>query len=632
VTDLAIDLLWLVILLPLAGALFLHFVGQRLPEPMAGLLASAAIGLSFLVGLVGAFPFFQGDGEATTILLWSWMPAIGANLELLWDPLSALMTLIVTGVGFLIHVFAIGYMHGDERFGRFFVNLNLFAASMLTLVLAGNYAMLFLGWELVGLCSYLLIGFWFTRDSAAGAAKKAFVVNRIGDFGMMVALMLVFAAFGTLSYAGIFDRAGEVLTTGVATAIGLLFLLAAAGKSAQIPLYVWLPDAMEGPTPVSALIHAATMVTAGVYLVARSAAIFELSPTAQVTVATIGAATALWAASIAIAQYDIKKVLAYSTISQLGYMFMAVGATAYVAGIFHLMTHAFFKALLFLGAGSVIHAMSDEQDMRKMGGLLSKMPVTGVTMGIATLAIAGVPPLAGFWSKDEILGSLFARGGWYGVLWVVGLLTAAMTAFYMTRQWVMVFWGEPRWSEDAHPHESPGMMTLPLIALAALTVVGGFVNTPFRFTLEHFLEPVFEGVSMQHPPEGWGMFALMAGISVFAGLVGLAAAGLAYRRPMEDWAEFEQGLQPVWGWWEQAYRVDDFYNVTVVQPGKKAAEAAAFSVDLPVIDGAVNGVGRLARGIGERVRVLQTGQVRNYAALLFAGAIALVVWLAVTGA
>ena len=626
------DFLWLVIALPLAGALFLHFFGRYLRGPMAGVVASGAMAVSFVIAIVAALPFFAGDGHTTTVMLWEWMPAIGASMELTWDPLAALMALVVTGVGTLIHVFAIGYMHGDERFWRFFANLNLFAASMLTLVLAGNYAMLFLGWELVGLCSYLLVGFWFTRESAAGAAKKAFVVNRIGDFGMMVALMLVFAAFGTLSYTGVLDRASEVLSTGTATAIGLLFLLAAAGKSAQIPLYVWLPDAMEGPTPVSALIHAATMVTAGVYLVARSASIFELSPTAQVTVATIGAATALWAASIAIAQYDIKKVLAYSTISQLGYMFMAVGATAYVSGVFHLMTHAFFKALLFLGAGAVIHAMADEQDMRKMGGLFKEMPVTAITMGIATLAIAGIPPLAGFWSKDEILGSLFARGGWFAALWVVGLITALMTAFYMARQWVMVFWGEPRWSEGVHPHKTPRVMTVPLVVLAVLSVVGGFVNTPFRLSLEHFLEPVFEGVSMQHPPEGWLMFAVLAAVSVLAGLAGVAAAAFAYRGPAEDWSRLEQGLQPVWGWWESAYRVDGFYDVTVVQPGKKVSEIAAFGVDASVIDGAVNGLGRVMLEVGRWVRTLQSGQVRNYAALLFAGAIALVVWLAVTGA
>jgi NADH-quinone oxidoreductase subunit L len=621
------DFLWLIIALPLAGAVFLHFFGRYIREPLSGWLASAAIGGSFAVAVAAVIPFVQGGEHAETLLLWEWMPAIGANLEILWDPLSALMALIVTGVGALIHVFAIGYMHGDERFSRFFTYLNLFAASMLTLVLAGNYAMLFLGWELVGLCSYLLIGFWYTRSGPPPAAKKAFVVNRIGDFGFMVGLMIVFTTFGTLSYAGIFDRVGEELTTGLATAIGLLFLVGAAGKSAQIPLYVWLPDAMEGPTPVSALIHAATMVTAGVYLIARSAAIFEMSTVAQVTVATIGALTALWAASIALAQRDIKKVLAYSTVSQLGYMFLAVGTTAYVAGIFHLMTHAFFKALLFLGAGSVIHAMSDEQDMHKMGGLLKKMPVTAWTMGIATLAISGIPPLAGFWSKDEILGSAFARGGWFSVLWVIGLITALLTAFYMTRQWVMVFLGEPRWDEDKHPHESPSVMTVPLVILAGLSVVGGLINTPLGLTLEHFLEPAFEMVTMQHPPEGWGMFILLAGLSVLAGLAGVVAAYLTYRQPEGDWLGFEHGFEPLWGTWERAYGVDDVYGRVIVAPGRKAAEVAAFSIDLPIIDGAVNGVARIVRNVGVWARPLQTGFVRNYGALLLAGTVTVVIWL-----
>jgi NADH-quinone oxidoreductase subunit L len=622
-----VDLLWLIIALPLAGAVFLHFLGRLVKQPLSGWLASAAVGGSFVVAVAAAFPFIEGGSHAETLLLWEWMPAIGASFEILWDPLSALVTLIVTGVGALIHVFAIGYMHGDERFHRFFTYLNLFAASMLTLVLANNYAMLFLGWELVGLCSYLLIGFWYSRSAPPPAAKKAFVVNRIGDFGFMVGLMIVFTAFGTLSYTGIFERAGEVLTTGLATAIGLLFLVGAAGKSAQIPLYVWLPDAMEGPTPVSALIHAATMVTAGVYLIARSAAIYELSTAAQVTVATVGALTAIWAASIALAQRDIKRVLAYSTVSQLGYMFIAVGATAYVAGIFHLLTHAFFKALLFLGAGSVIHAMKDEQDMHKMGGLFKRMPITAWTMGIATLAIAGIPPLAGFWSKDEILGSAFARGGWFSVLWVVGLLTALLTAFYMTRQWVMVFLGSPRWDEGVEPHESPRVMTLPLMILAALSLVGGLINTPARLTLEHFLEPAFELVTLQHPPEGVGMFVLLAGLSVFAGLAGAAAAFLTYRQPRTNWLDFEHGFDPLWGTWEEAYHVDDIYGRVIVAPGRKAAEAAAFSIDLPVIDGAVNGVGRLVRSVGDWARPLQTGFVRNYGALLLAGTVTVVIWL-----
>jgi NADH-quinone oxidoreductase subunit L len=502
---------------------------------------------------------------------------------------------------------------------------------MLTLVLAGNYAMLFLGWELVGLCSYLLIGFWFTRPSAAAAAKKAFVVNRIGDFGFMVGLMLVFATFGTLSFSGVFERAGAELTSGTATAIGLLLLLGAAGKSAQIPLYVWLPDAMEGPTPVSALIHAATMVTAGVYVIARSAPIYELTPFASTVVASVGAITAIWAASIALAQRDIKRVLAYSTISQLGFMFLAVGAAAYVAGIFHLMTHAFFKALLFLGAGSVIHAMGDEQDMHKMGGLRRRMPITAVTMGIASLALAGIPPLAGFWSKDEILAAGFARGGWFYFLWVIGLVTALLTAFYITRLWVLVFLGEPRWDQGASPHESPKVMTLPLIALALLSVVGGLVNTPFRLTLEHFLEPSFELVHLQHAPDDWLLLGILAGLSILAAGGGAAAGYLAYRRPPERWRRFEESFEPLWGAWEQGYGVDDLYGSALVAPGRRLAETGAFRFDLGVVDGVVNGVGRLVRGIGEWTRPLQTGFVRNYGVLFLGGALIVIAWLVAGG-
>jgi NADH-quinone oxidoreductase subunit L len=621
----------LVILLPLLGAVLLHFVGRRIGEPMAGWIATAAIGTSFVLAAASSIDFIRGTGHGVRIMLWEWMPAIGASFELQWDPLASLMALVVTGVGTLIHVFAIGYMHGDERFSRFFTYLNLFAASMLSLVLAGNFAMLFLGWELVGLCSYLLISFWYTRPSAAAAGKKAFIVNRIGDFGFMVGLMLVFVHFGTLSFGGIFERAGDVLTTGSATAIGLLFLIGAAGKSAQIPLYVWLPDAMEGPTPVSALIHAATMVTAGVYVVARSAAIFELAPVAGMAVATVGALTALWAATIALAQTDIKKVLAYSTVSQLGFMFLAVGLGGYVAGVFHLMTHAFFKALLFLGAGSVIHGMADEQDMRKMGGLRAHMPVTAATMGVATLAISGFPLLAGFWSKDEILAVAFAAGGFASVLYVIGLVTALLTAFYMTRLWVMVFVGESRWDEGVHPHESPRVMTAPLVVLAALSVVGGLVNTPFRLGLEHFLEPAFEGISMAHPPEGIGMFLLLAAVSVGAGLTGIAMGGFVYSRPREVWTRFQDGFGRLWEAWSTAYRVDDLYGAALVVPGRKAAETAAFRFDLPIVDGLVNGVGRLFTETGSRGRVIQTGYVRNYGAAFVGGLLLVVIWLLVTG-
>lgn len=625
-------LIWIAIALPLASSIFIHFAGRFLRRPLAGILASFSLGGVFVLALAAAFPFFRGGAPGETVMLWEWMPAIGASIEILWDPLAAMMTLIVTGVGTLIHIFAIGYMHDDERFHRFFAILNLFAASMLTLVLAGNYAMLFLGWELVGLCSYLLVGFWFTRPSAAAAAKKALVVNRIGDFGLIIGLMLVFAVFGTLSYAGVSEQIGSELTTGMATAIILLFLAGAAGKSAQIPLYVWLPDAMEGPTPVSALIHAATMVTSGVYLLARSAAILEMTVTGQIVIATVGAATALWAATIAISQRDIKKVLAYSTVSQLGYMILAVGAAAYVAGLFHLMTHAFFKALLFLGAGSVIHAMNDEQDMHKMGGLFSKTPITAITMGIATLAIAGIPPLGGFWSKDEILASVFERGGFFLVLWVVGLFTALITGFYMTRQFVMVFMGKPRWDDDVDPHEPPRVMTIPLVILALLSAAGGFINTPIRLTLEHFLEPSFEGVQVAHGPDSVPLLVLLAALAVFAGVIGLGAAYVTYRRDAEDWERFEDGLQPVWGVWEGAYRVDDIYGAAIVAPGARAAEVAAFKIDLPIIDGAVNGAGRMVRIIGNWVRPLQTGYVRNYGTLLLAGAVVIAVWLVVGGA
>jgi len=626
------DLLWLVIAFPLAGAVFLHFFGRRIGEPRAGFLATLAVAGSFLVSLAAALPFFGGAAEANRLTLWDWMPSIGASFELHWDPLAALMALVVTGVGSLIHLYAIGYMHGDPRFTRFFVYMNLFVASMLTLVLAGNFAMLFVGWELVGLCSYLLISFWFTLPSAAAAGKKAFIVNRIGDVGFMVALMIIFGAFHTLSFTGVLDRAAEVLDPGVATAIALLLLLGAAGKSAQIPLYVWLPDAMEGPTPVSALIHAATMVTAGVYVIARSAAIFEISPIAGPVVATVGALTAFVAATIALAQTDIKRVLAYSTISQLGYMFLAVGAAGHVAGVFHLMTHAFFKALLFLGAGSVIHGLQNHQDMRLMGGLRKHMPVTAATMAIGTLAIAGVPPLAGFWSKDEILGVAFERGGWFGFLWVIGLVTALITAFYMTRQFVLVFLGEPRWPDGIHPHESPRLMTIPLVALAALSVVGGFVNTPFRLGLEHFLEPSFHGVELAHPSENIGIFILLAALSVGAGLAGAAAAFLAYNRPAQLWEKFENSFGKIWGWWQKGYGVDDAYGAVVVVPGRKLAESAAFRFDLGVVDGLVNGVGKAVRGLAARLRPIQNGLVRSYGLLFAAGVVAVVTWMLARGA
>ncbi len=617
------ELMWLPIALPLAGALLLVTFGRRIGEPAAGWIASSTIGAGFVIALISALDFFAGEeGASEVVRLFDWIPALGLEASLLWDPLAAMMTLVVTGVGTLIHVYSIGYMHGDPRFGRFFAYLNLFAASMLILVLGANFGLLFVGWELVGLSSYLLISFWFERPSAAAAGKKAFVVNRIGDVGFLVGMMVIFASFGTFSYGTVFEEAAEVLTTGTATAITLLLLVGAAGKSAQLPLHVWLPDAMEGPTPVSALIHAATMVTAGVYMVARTGALFELAPFSAGVVATVGAATALFAATIALAQWDIKRVLAWSTISQLGYMFLGVGATAYVAGVFHLMTHAFFKALLFLGAGAVIHGMADEQDMRKMGGLAKAMPVTFATMAVAWLAISGIPPLAGFWSKDEILAVTFEQGGWYVVLWAVGIVTALLTAFYMTRLMYLTFWGKPRWEEGLHPHESPAVMTSPLVVLAGLSLVGGLVNTPWRLTLEHFLEPAFELVELGHAPAAATAWVL-AIVSVAAALAGILLATRRYR-----------GLETVpeeastpWRVLRGGYYLDDIYGNTVVLPGKLASAWLAFVADQRVIDGAVNGVGLLVRRIGAALRPVQSGFVRNYAVVVLAGTVGVLAWM-----
>jgi NADH-quinone oxidoreductase subunit L len=620
--------IWLIILLPAIGAVVLHFVGRRIGEPIAGWVASSMIGLSFLIGLIAAIPLFQGTAEAHVVHVFDWIPALGASAELLWDPLSALMVLVVSGVGALIHIYSIGYMHGDERFTRFFVYLNLFATSMLTLVLANNFGVLFVGWELVGLCSYLLISFWYVRPSAAAAGKKAFIVNRIGDFGFLIGLMIIFSTFGTLSYTTVLNDPGKLLGAGAATAVGLLLLVGATGKSAQLPLYVWLPDAMEGPTPVSALIHAATMVTAGVFMIARTSSIYALSDTASVVVATIGALTAFYAATIAMAQTDIKRILAYSTISQLGYMFLGVGSAAYVAGVFHLMTHAFFKALLFLGAGAVIHGMADEQDIMKMGGLWSKMKTTGITMAVATLAISGIPPFAGFWSKDEILASTFGRGGWWVVLWAIGLITAGLTAFYMTRWFVLTFLGEPRWDDGVHPHEAPKVMTVPLMVLAALATVGGLINTPFRAGLEHFLEPSFEHLTSG--PSGATVW-LLAAISVVVALIGIVVAWRLYGRRDAAEEAWTAGLPSLWRRMGHAYYVDDVYGTLVVAPGKLLAAWSAFVLDKKVIDGAVIGVGTVVRRIGAALRPLQNGFVRSYALSIAAGVVGLVIWFLATG-
>ncbi len=619
-----IDYLWLLIALPLLGALTLILFGKHIGEPASGWLASALVVIPFLIAAALTVPFLNG-AESETVFLFSWIPVIGANASLLWDPLSALMTLVVTGVGGLIHVYSVGYMHGDPRYPRFFAYMNFFIASMLTLVLADNFALMFVGWELVGLSSYLLISFWFVKPSAAAAGKKAFIVNRIGDWGFLIALMMIFAAFGTLDFAIVFAEAHGVLSVGLATAITLMLFIGATGKSAQLPLYVWLPDAMEGPTPVSALIHAATMVTAGVYMIARTAVLFEMAPISLAIVATVGALTAIFAATLAVGQRDIKRVLAYSTISQLGYMVMAVGLTAFTAGIFHLMTHAFFKALLFLGAGSVIHAMSDEQDMWKMGGLRKYVPITFVTMAVGWLAISGLFPLAGFWSKDEILASAFAKGGFFLILWGIGVVTALITAFYMTRLIILTFFGDKRWDEGVHPHESPWTMTIPLIVLALLSAVAGLWNTPVRLGLEHFLEPVFGDIHQVHPAGGLTVWAL-ALISLAMVVIGIL---IAYGRYGRGDLPNEEG-----GYWAAAldgYGIDNFYGKVIVLPGKTISTWLAMVFDTKVVDGVVNGLAYGVRAFGSSMRVLQTGWVRSYGAAIVAGSLGVILWLLLQG-
>jgi NADH-quinone oxidoreductase subunit L len=582
------------------------------------------------------------------LTLWSWLPVdtlqVGFALQV--DQLSAVMMLIVTGVGGLIHLFSIGYMGDDPGYARYFSYLNLFIAFMLMLVLGANFPVLFIGWEGVGLCSYLLIGFWFEDRLKADAGKKAFIVNRIGDLGFLIAMLLIWWSVGSLDFSEVFRSAPAVLPIGGAmiTAITLFLFLGCVGKSAQIPLYVWLPDAMAGPTPVSALIHAATMVTAGVYLVARTGVLFAMAPVSSLVVAGVGAVTALFAATIGLRQYDIKKVLAYSTVSQLGYMFVGVGTGAYAAGIFHLATHAFFKALLFLGAGSVIHAMhhayhvthsdADAQDMRNMGGLRSHMPWTFALMGIATLAIAGIPPFSGFFSKDEILASAFARGGenpLYYVYWALGLAAAAITAFYMARLMAMTFFGNNRTgeAERGHLHEAPWIMTGPLVVLGILSLAGGVINLPSFVGGHHALETWLEPVTAQahafvviHLPHGTTE-AWLIGAAVVVALVGLIwgtrATVTADVVPAAQAGE-ERGF---WRVLYHKYYVDELYDRTILRPFMWLSETFLWrGVDQRIIDGVgVNGTAKVARALGWVGSVLQTGQVGFYLVLFLIGAI-----------
>ncbi len=650
------DLVWLIPAFPLAGFLLILLFGRRLGDPAAGYFATAMVFGSFASAVLIFFDLLSKPIEerATVVTLFSWLPVgtFQVDMAFLADPLSITMCLFVTGIGGLIHLFAVGYMHGDPKYSKFFLYLNLFVFSMTLLVLGENLLVTFLGWEGVGTCSYLLIAFWHTKQSAATAGKKAFVTNRVGDWGVMLAMFLSFSAVGSLSYSVLNESAetGE-LAASTASAIAMLLLLGAAGKSAQLPLYIWLPDAMEGPTPVSALIHAATMVTGGVFLLTRInpviAASYDWVPT---TIAWVGAITALFAATIALAQNDIKKVLAYSTVSQIGYMMLAVGTGAYVAAIFLMITHAAFKALLFLGAGSVIHGMHDEQDMRKMGALRKVMPITAGTFIIGWLAIAGVPPFSGFWAKDEVL--LFALGE-STALYVVGVLTAVLTAFYMTRQVMMVFFGEAKWTslanEDeapesvegeepvethhAHgefkPHESPPVMLIPLVILAGLAAIGGLLNLPRLFGipggathgLERWLEPVIEfGEADISGTWAYDNKYLLVAIAVAAALTGLVLAWLVYlKKRIKPW---EPSLFAN-GWY-----YDDAVSWFMGKPGRDGFQAVT-DFDAKIVDGAVNGLCLAVKETATEVRKGQTGYVRQYAGIIGIGVVLLLGWFVV---
>jgi NADH-quinone oxidoreductase subunit L len=623
--------LWLIPLLPFAGFLINGLFGRRLPKALVTTVALLAPLGSLLVVLANAPGFFGETPKLTAPLVesfgtWLNVGTLHVDFSFVLDQLSLLMLLVITGVGLLIHIYSVGYMAHDRGYARYFSYLNLFLFFMTTLVLAGNVLLMFVGWEGVGLASYLLIGFWFTKPSAAAAGKKAFIVNRIGDVGFLIGIFLLLANFGTLSFAEIATRlnANPAWMAGVLTTTALCLVLGATGKSAQLPLYIWLPDAMEGPTPVSALIHAATMVTAGVYMISRIHVLFDHAPAALATVAIIGAATALFAATIGLVQTDIKRVLAYSTISQLGYMFLGCGVAAYSAAIFHLVTHAFFKALLFLAAGSVIHAMGDEQDMRKMGGLRTKLPVTFLTMTSGVIAIAGIFPFAGFFSKDAILAAAFEQGTTGKVLWFVGLLTALLTAIYMFRLWYLTFFGESR-SPEVHPHESPVSMLGPLVILAFLALAGGWVGIE-RFS--SFLAPA-TGVGPA-PAGGDHLELYLSLLAVATALLGWFIADLIFRQKPARAAALAASAPAAYQLVAHKYYVDQILNDYLVKWFLNGCNYfLEWVVDKIIIGGIALLLGGIATFAGMVLQRWQSGNIRSYAAWLAAGAAALLLFIIV---
>ncbi|MDK9699267.1 MAG: NADH-quinone oxidoreductase subunit L [bacterium] len=645
-------LLWIP-LLPIGALLFNLIFGKKLSEAIVGWIASLAVLTGFVLSVVAFFQLkaLPAEHRVIEVVFAKWI-SVG-NLSLDWavllDPLSAIMMLVVTGVGGVIHIYSIGYMHGDPGFRRFFLYLNLFIFFMLTLVMGNSFALLFIGWEGVGLCSYLLIGFWYKDMAKASAGKKAFVVNRIGDWGFLLGMLLMFATFGTLQFSKVFPAALEQFPGGapVITAIALLFFVGACGKSAQIPLYVWLPDAMAGPTPVSALIHAATMVTAGVYMVARANIIFSLAPIALEVVATVGALTALFAATIGLRQWDIKKVLAYSTVSQLGFMFLGAGVGAYETGIAHVMTHAFFKACLFLGSGAVIHSMEhafhhegihkDPQDIRYMGGLRKKIPLTYWTFLIATLAIAGIPGLSGFFSKDEILWKTFASGHWH--LWIIATITAGLTAFYMFRLVYLTFFGTFRGGEavEHHVKEVSPLMTGVLVVLSILSVFGGYLAVPHvlggHFLIGEWLEPVL-AKSLELPALAYAKehhaISLELGLMAFSVLVALIGIFIATRLYKNKTQELDKLLAQPTGYarvLENKYWVDELYEFIVVKPIHSASIFFWKVFDGMAIDGGLHGIAHIVDWVGAGLRRIQVGLLSSYALMMSLGIVAIIGWL-----
>ncbi len=626
---------YLMPLFPLAGFLVLVAAGRRIGDPVAGWIGTLAVAAAFVVACLTLGGLLnQPDAHRLFVhdyFTWFHVGGLNVPVGILVDPLSVTMVMFITGVSMVIHLYSIAYMKGDPDYPKFFIYMNLFVFSMLVLVLANNLLLTFVGWEGVGVCSYWLVSFWFHRDSAASAGKKAFIYNRIGDAGFLLAIFLIFEKTGTVQYTGgpgggIFGQLHH-LGGGTGTAAVLLLFLAATGKSAQIPLFNWLPDAMEGPTPVSALIHAATMVTAGVYLLCRMNHLLALTHAGMEVIAIIGGVTAFVAATIACAQQDIKKVLAFSTISQIGYMILAVGSGAYVAAIFLMVSHAFFKGLLFLGAGSAIHGLDNEQDLKRMGALRKTMQWTTITFTVGWLAIAGIPPLAGFWSKGDVLDNVYSH---YKVLWFLGLITAVLTAYYMTRLQVLAFGGEPRWDKigphgepPLHaPHESPWVMRLPLVILAVAAFFGGLLDLPWihHDSFEGWLGPVFAGSLYNDHLHAGGEWAL-ALTDLAAALIGVIVGFALWRGAQVDKPQLEpQFLQRVWYW-------DDFYDALIGRPSQKLATFCAWVVDVRIIDGAVNGMASVVRATGSATRKLQSGYVRNYALGIAVGMAALIVFL-----